>query len=232
VGDVHLSEKEQAALRFVLAAEPLPGQALPEVMVLERLATLVRCDVIGAAVADPQGYVVDEIALPHGQGATVDDSTCGGPLRIGLVHWTRVPGYVERMRAEGFSDSLAVGFRHGKDRVVQVWWDRRCGTFSERDLAVLRMIAPALQRLVRDDATPCLPASLTVQERRTLMLVAAGFSNVEIAAKMGVATCTVRKHLEHSYRKLGVTNRLAAAVALRGELVPQPDLLERVSGDD
>ena len=48
------------------------------------------------------------------------------------------------------------------------------------------------------------------------MLVAAGFANVEIAQRMGVATCTVRKHLEHAYRKLGVTNRLAAAIALHG----------------
>ena len=76
------------------------------------------------------------------------------------------------------------------------------------------MIAPAVQRLVRDAATQALPASLTAQERRTLMLVAAGFSNVEIAHRMDVATSTVRKHLEHAYRKLGVTNRLAAAIAL------------------
>ncbi|HET6939964.1 MAG TPA: helix-turn-helix transcriptional regulator [Nocardioides sp.] len=231
MSDVHLTEKEQAALRFVLAAEPLAGQPLPAVVVLERLATLVRCDVIGAVLADQDGYVVDVVALPHGQGATLDEASCDGPLRIGVVQWTRVPGYPERMRADGFSDSLAIGFRHGKDRVVQVWWDRRSGRFSERDVAVLRMITPAVQRLVRDTSTPTLPASLTVQERRTLMLVAAGFSNVEIAAKMSVATCTVRKHLEHSYRKLGVTNRLAAAIALRGELMPSPDLLERVSGD-
>jgi DNA-binding CsgD family transcriptional regulator len=145
------------------------------------------------------------------------------------VHWTRVPGYPERMRSEGIADSLAVGFRHGRDHVVQVWWDRRAGMFSDRDVAVLRMIAPALHRLVRDSANPCLPASLTVQERRTLMLVAAGFSNTEIAAKLGVATCTVRKHLEHSYRKLGVTNRLAAVIALRGQLLPPPDLREQIS---
>jgi DNA-binding CsgD family transcriptional regulator len=231
VSDVHFSEQEQAALRFVLAAEPLPGHALPTDGVLERLATLVRCDVIGAAIADEEGYVVDAVALPHGQGATVDEATCDGPLRIGLVHWTRVPSYVERLRGEGFTDSLAVGFRHGKDRVVQVWWDRRSGMFTERDVAVLRMITPAVQRLVREVSTPTLPGSLTVQERRTLMLVAAGYSNTEIAAKLGVATCTVRKHLEHAYRKLGVTNRLAAAIALRGELVPPAELLEKVAGD-
>ena len=71
---------------------------------------------------------------------------------------------------------------------MQVWWDRRTGEFSERDVAVLTMIAPAVQRLVRDAATQALPASLTARERRTLMLVAAGFSNVEIAHRMDVAT--------------------------------------------
>ncbi|HEX5090972.1 MAG TPA: helix-turn-helix transcriptional regulator [Nocardioides sp.] len=232
MGDVLLSEREQAALRFVLAAEPSPGQALPDVATLERLATLVRCDVVGATIADSEGYVVGEVALPRNDGDALDEHACDGPLRIGLVHWSRVPDHAEWLRSLGYSDSLVVGFRHRKDGVVQVWWDRRSGSFSERDRAILTMIAPAVHRLVRDDTTPSLPASLTVQERRTLMLVAAGFSNGEIAAKLGVATSTVRKHLEHSYRKLGVSNRLAAAVALRGELVAPPELLEKVSGDD
>ena len=216
MSDVLLSETDQAAVRFVLAAEPQAGQPLPPSDVLERLAALVRCDTIGAAVTDQDGYVVDQVELPHGHGGTQDNPACDGPLRIGVVHWTRVPGYAARIRADGLSDSLAVGFRNGRDCVVQVWWDRWTGEFSERDVAVLAMIAPAVQRLVRSAATPTLPRSLTVQERRTLMLVAAGFSNTEIAQRMGVATCTVRKHLEHSYRKLGVTSRLAAAVALRG----------------
>jgi DNA-binding CsgD family transcriptional regulator len=219
--DLLLSETEQAALRFVLAAEPLAGQPLPPSDVLERLAALVQCDTIGAAVTDQAGYIVDQVELPHGHGGTPDNPACDGPLRIGVVHWTRVPGYAERIRADGLSDSLAVGFRNGRNRVVQVWWDRWTGEFSERDVAVLTMIAPAVQRLVRDATTPTLPQSLTVQERRTLMLVAAGFSNVEIAQRMHVATCTVRKHLEHAYPKLGVTNRLAAAVALRGETLPK-----------
>jgi DNA-binding CsgD family transcriptional regulator len=200
VSDVLLSETEQAALRFVLAAEPVAGQPLPRPDVLERLAALLPCDTIGAAVTDQAGYVVDHIELRAGHGGAVD-------------------GTVGQER----SDSLSVGFSNGKDRAVEVWWDRRTGEFSPRDVAVLTMISPAVQRLVRDAASPSLPASLTVQERRTLMLVAAGFSNREVARRMGVATCTVRKHLEHAYRKLGVTNRLAAAVAFRGqELTADP----------
>jgi DNA-binding CsgD family transcriptional regulator len=219
LSDLLLSECDQTALRFVLAAEPLAGEALPASDVLERLAALVRCDTIGAAARDRNGYVVDQVELPHGHGAGLDSSARATPFRIGVVHRTRVPGYAERLQADGLSDSLAVGFRSGKGRVVQVWWERRTGEFSERDVAVLTMIAPALPRLVRDGATSVLPESLTVQELRTLKLVAVGFSNWEIAQRMGVATCTVRKHLEHAYPKLGVTNRLAAAVALRGEML-------------
>jgi DNA-binding CsgD family transcriptional regulator len=232
LSDLLLSESDQAALRFVLAAEPIAGQPLPPCGVLERLAALVRCDAIGAALADPNGYIVEEVELPNGHNATLSDAGCDAPLRVGVVHWTRVPGHAQRIRADGLSDSLALGFRTGRDRVVQVWWDRRTGKFSERDVAVLTMIAPAVQRLVRDAATQALPASLTAQERRTLMLVAAGFSNVEIAHRMHVATSTVRKHLEHAYRKLGVTNRLAAAVALRGEMLPPSDLRDRLAVGD
>jgi DNA-binding CsgD family transcriptional regulator len=217
-------------LRFVLAAEPARGQPLPRPDLLEHLATLVRCDAIGAAVSDPDGYIVDQVELPHGHGPP-EVPAGEGSLRIGVVHWTRIPGYAERIHADGVSDLLGVGFRNDAEGVVQVWWDRLTGQFSDRDVAVLTMIVPAVQRLVRDAGMQALPASLTVQERRTLELVAAGLTNREVAQRMCVATCTVRKHLEHSYRKLGVTNRLAAAIALRGQLAPPPDLLEKVSSD-
>ena len=40
---------------------------------------------------------------------------------------------------------------------------------------------------------------------------------------MTVAPSTVRKHLEHSFRKLGVSNRLAAVKAYEGLVaLPEP----------
>jgi DNA-binding NarL/FixJ family response regulator len=45
-------------------------------------------------------------------------------------------------------------------------------------------------------------------------------SNAEIAEQLVVAPCTVGKHLENAYRKLGVTNRLAAVHALEPSPVP------------
>ena len=56
-------------------------------------------------------------------------------------------------------------------------------------------------------------------ERPILQLLATGRSNSDIAADLYVSVATVRKHLEHAYRKLGVHSRMAAVVAFGG--VPQ-----------
>ena len=58
--------------------------------------------------------------------------------------------------------------------------------------------------------------------------MAAGLSNAEIAEDNSIAVSTVRKHLENAYRKLGVTNRMAAIARLRGSDEPGLDLQERV----
>lgn len=58
-------------------------------------------------------------------------------------------------------------------------------------------------------------ASLTAREREVLSRVADGMSTNEIAHALWVTPATVSKHLEHVYRKLGVTGRTAALAALR-----------------
>ena len=54
---------------------------------------------------------------------------------------------------------------------------------------------------------------LSKREAEVLWLLAQGLSTKEIALKAGISTLTAKKHLEHVYRKLGVSNR-TAAVAL------------------
>ena len=51
---------------------------------------------------------------------------------------------------------------------------------------------------------------LTPAERRILELVATGLSNAEIAHELFVVEQTVKYHLSHIYRKLGVRNRVGA----------------------
>lgn len=54
------------------------------------------------------------------------------------------------------------------------------------------------------------PAGLTDRETLVLELVALGWTNVAIARRLGTSPRTVAKHLEHIYRKLGVSGRAAA----------------------
>lgn len=192
--DIVLSDAQQRALRSLIAAETVPGSPLPHPRLLEKMAVLVPCDGIAVAVIDTRGYLVDVVDLP---GSPADD--------------------------EMIVDVVLLSFRNGPDLVVQLEMERRAQPFTDRDLALVRLLEPVCERLFRERPTPHLPPHLTGQERRVLQLVAAGLSNAQIAERLGIAPSTVRKHLEHLYPKLGVTNRLAAAVAFEGRTLPDPD---------
>ncbi|MDP9436987.1 MAG: LuxR C-terminal-related transcriptional regulator [Actinomycetota bacterium] len=55
-------------------------------------------------------------------------------------------------------------------------------------------------------------APLTPREAEVLGLVVAGLTNGQAARRLGISDGTVRKHLEHAYGKLGVDNRVSAAM--------------------
>lgn len=55
------------------------------------------------------------------------------------------------------------------------------------------------------------PGDLTARETEVLRLLAEGFSNIEIAAKLVVSVHTVERHLQNAYRKIGVHSRAHAA---------------------
>ena len=58
-------------------------------------------------------------------------------------------------------------------------------------------------------------ASLTRRENEILELAAEGHSNAEIAASLWISPGTVRIHLQHVYKKLGVQSRTAAVGRVR-----------------
>lgn len=66
-------------------------------------------------------------------------------------------------------------------------------------------------------AAPVLPADgdagLSPRQAEVIDLVRAGLTDREIASRVGLSHRTVQKHLELAYRRLGVRNRTAAAVA-------------------
>jgi DNA-binding CsgD family transcriptional regulator len=57
------------------------------------------------------------------------------------------------------------------------------------------------------------PASkLTAAEKRVLALVSRAKTNKEIATALGISPATVKRHLENVLRKLGLKNRVEAAI--------------------
>jgi DNA-binding CsgD family transcriptional regulator len=231
--DLILSEREQTALRELYACSPVPGRPMPPIEVFDLVDRLVPGDVMGACLADDQGHVLDEVVHTRRDydSSHLEDMTDEtGPLYLGIVHWSANPVAAAACNAlpYGHKDGVSIGVRNGVACVSQLFMDREKRMYSERDMALLRLITPALQRLLRERATPQLPSTLTVQERRVLVEVAAGRSNAEIAADLFIAPSTVRKHLENSFRKLGVSSRLAAVAAIRGSNLPEQDLYERL----
>ncbi len=229
--DLVLRPAEQAALALLVATEPVPGDPMPPAAAFDALLTLVPADGLGAALVEHTGRVVAErVFLPDWAPRDDPEAAEDGPLYVGLVHWPQQPRAAADCDALAGVDGVAIGFRVGGDCVAQIYLDRRYRRFSERDLTMLRLVAPLLQRLLRERPTPRLPASRhrpgASGPQRTWP---SGASNAEIAAALFIAPSTVRKHLEHVYAKLGVHGRLEALAVLRGCDEPDLDLQERVA---
>jgi DNA-binding NarL/FixJ family response regulator len=64
------------------------------------------------------------------------------------------------------------------------------------------------------------PGGLTPREIEVLRLVARGASDKEIARSLVISDKTARNHVEHTYAKIGVSNRVGASMyALQHGLV-------------
>jgi DNA-binding NarL/FixJ family response regulator len=67
------------------------------------------------------------------------------------------------------------------------------------------------------------PPALTGREREILELLARGWSNRRISQELTIAEITVRTHVSHIFGKLGVRNRVEAALhALRSDKASPP----------
>ena len=80
--------------------------------------------------------------------------------------------------------------------------------------AVQALIRPATQK-------PDPGYDLTPRERDVLALLVEGFTNAEIAGRLGVSRSTVKVHMSNILSKLGVSSRgEAIGVAIRHQLIP------------
>jgi LuxR family transcriptional regulator, maltose regulon positive regulatory protein len=80
---------------------------------------------------------------------------------------------------------------------------------------ILRAFVPSTGSSAPSTGDGLLFEPLSAQERRVLRLLAAGCSNQEIADELIVSVNTIKDHVKHLYRKLGVNNRLQASSMAR-----------------
>jgi DNA-binding CsgD family transcriptional regulator len=182
------------------------GSAI-EILVLRALALHARRETSGAFVALGRALTVAE---PEGYIRVFVDE--GAPMAALLSEFLKV----RYIGGPGAKQLASLGYVR---RLLAVFESPHTGTEP-----------PAPAQHSQATGQP-LPEHLTRREREVLSLVAEGFSNREIAARLFIATSTVKWYVHSILRKLEVDSRTKAAARARTaprirEVVPvtQPDL--------
>jgi DNA-binding CsgD family transcriptional regulator len=134
--------------------------------------------------------------------------------------------YVELLHPVGADHQLTIPTARPTFDSGRCWAINRSGRdFTDRELELAFRLQPVLAILDRvvvaavppdtsgDEAAERL--SLTPREREILQRVADGLTAEEIAFLLRISPRTVRKHLEHTYAKLGQHDRLRAVQRAR-----------------
>lgn len=124
------------------------------------------------------------------------------------------PTYIARAVALGASGYILKSA--GRDRLISALKTAAAGESSWTREELRRVTgALATPRLSQDIEVP-----LTQRESEVLRQMALGLTNKEIAKMLGISYETVKEHVQHILRKIGVSDRTQAAVwAVRKNLV-------------
>jgi DNA-binding CsgD family transcriptional regulator len=132
--------------------------------------------------------------------------------------WHSTGEYTDILRPQGCEHQLQLclpdpaGPGAGPGRTVRLHVFRGPGLdFTDRDRAVLTLLRPHLYQAFLDAERRRHPVPrLTPRHWELLHLLAAGYTNTQIARRLGVTEGTVRSHLENIYERLHVSSRTAA----------------------
>jgi DNA-binding CsgD family transcriptional regulator len=125
--------------------------------------------------------------------------------------------YADVARKIGADEVLAMALKPGRLHVC-VSLNRAGVDFTPANVDIVTWLVPLLTRRVARLATPARCAALgspplTERQQQVLRLAAEGLTDAAIGHRLDCSPRTVDKHLEHIYRKLGVTCRTAAIAA-------------------
>lgn len=236
-----IREADLRALLRVASIEPGEpyGRGLPDSMLL-RAFQLIGCDLVAFSDFDPrtwesysdQGYPPFDAHMGEDAASAFPrhywDSCCSYPSTTGdeltvtkisdfhtLPKFHNTGMYAEYLSLCKVEREIMLCLPGLGTRTRRLLFFRGAGSdFSERDRLLLSLLRPHLTEAYRSlERSRRGAAKLTPRQHHVMRLVAAGYTNVEIANGLFVSALTVRKHLENVYERLGVTTR-TAAVAL------------------
>jgi DNA-binding NarL/FixJ family response regulator len=185
-----------------------------EVKVIAEVTT--GADAVKYALENDPDVVLMDVRMPDGDGLTaLGRIKLDKPdLPILILSTYDNPTYIARAVALGASGYLLKGCT--RDHLVDAIRKAAAGESAwTRD--ELRRVTGALAtpRLTADVEVP-----LTQRESEVLRQVAYGLTNKEIAVALHISYETVKEHVQHILRKIGVSDRTQAAVwAVRKQLV-------------
>ncbi len=173
-------------------------------------------EAVQKALDDKPDVVLMDIRMTEGDGlAALGRIKIDMPeLPVLILSTYDNPTYVARAVALGASGYLMKG--SGRDKLLEAI-NKVAGGETAWTREELRRVTGALStpRLAADVEAP-----LTQRESEVLRQLAYGLTNKEIAESLEISYETVKEHVQHILRKIGVTDRTQAAVwAVRKNLV-------------
>jgi DNA-binding CsgD family transcriptional regulator len=185
-------------------------------------------------------------AEPHPLWCSARDGFGNEPQRLSDVltrgQYQSSRMYIELFRKLEIEYQVAFSVPVAPGGVLCLVLNRKQGDFSNRDVECLRQLRVVLggwatrvhgrwaARMNGDGPAPvdafahldgrAGTAALTEREGQVLGLIAHGLTNAQVARTLATSARTIDKHLEHLYRKLGVTSRTEAVAAWAGLELP------------
>jgi DNA-binding CsgD family transcriptional regulator len=130
-------------------------------------------------------------------------------------------GFASIALRAGLNSALLLPAVDGSETLaVIVFNGREPNRLSDRLIRTLTVLGSDLGRFLAGRRGELGPRSLSNREVEVLQLAAQGLSAPMIAERLMISPATVKTHFQHTYEKLGVTDRAAAvAEAIRQGLI-------------